>query len=805
MKDEKILKRWITYLAALGLPALIYMGVLMYVGNYPYGETGFSIWDMDLQYLDFFKWLKRVYSGEANIFYSFGKSLGDNPIGLYGFYLSSPFNLILIFFDDIQLFVVVLAGLKISFAGLACAIYIRNRFEKIDSVWLVLLSTCYALMSYNFKQISNIMWLDGAVIAPLLMLAVYKFIKTGKRRQLYITVFLSILSSWYVAYMCCLFSGIYFVYETIVCNKKFDLINILKSFVCYCATMILGVISTMFFFLPVIKQLLQGKGIEESKGFMVEFRCSVADVVKQLIPANADTQNSSLLILFCGTFVVVGIILFVISRKIEIKVKVVAILMLVMLVASAIFIPTENIWNGFRKVSSYYCRFSFVISFFMVHIAAAFYATCERKKYTWIVQMAVFILVVGELSYNANIYLSRYSVENVAEYKKYDTNMKSQIGELKRYDNSLFYRVDQDYTRGVKPGNYGGTYNEGLAYGFCPLASYSSTFNSLIVDFYVKCGYSETPRLIMHHEPILVSESLLGIKYLLGHMRALGYVPVEGLNQYNNKTVYENPYALSLGYMVDDKVNKKIKPTNSFEYQNRLISRMLGRDVKCFVKAESKLVSSDEKQMIWEVSSPKCKNVLYGYLPRRGVNKVNVHVNDQFRTYYSEWYSYKIFQISDSSNGEVQKVTMEGNIVNADKIDGVFYYLDMDEFAKAIAELKEHQMTVTKFADGKVKGDIELQEDGKLLLTIPYDLGWKAKVNGKKVKFTKSQDIFITMDLSKGKNHIELKYITPGLKKGVCITLFGMIIFVIWEILDKKGDVKNGREKNEKLKRNEQQ
>ena len=69
-----------TYIISMGLPAIILTGVLLFVENYPFGNNNFTLWDMDYQYLDFFQWLKRVFNGEANIAYSFGKSLGDNTI-----------------------------------------------------------------------------------------------------------------------------------------------------------------------------------------------------------------------------------------------------------------------------------------------------------------------------------------------------------------------------------------------------------------------------------------------------------------------------------------------------------------------------------------------------------------------------------------------------------------------------------------------------------------------------------------------------------------------------------------------------
>lgn len=171
----------ITYLISMGLPAIIFAGVLFCVGNYPFGDRNFTIWDMDYQYLDFFAWLKRVFNGDAGLTYSFGKSLGDNTIGLFSFYLSSPFNLLLIFFDNIQLFVVVLFATKIAFCGLTCSVYLRKRFDDIKPVFIVLLSVSYALMSYNLKQMTNIMWLDGAVFLPLMMLGVYRLVSEDKK------------------------------------------------------------------------------------------------------------------------------------------------------------------------------------------------------------------------------------------------------------------------------------------------------------------------------------------------------------------------------------------------------------------------------------------------------------------------------------------------------------------------------------------------------------------------------------------------------------------------------------------------
>lgn len=777
-------KNAITYMLSFLIPALLFGVVLFAVNNYPFGNKNFSTWDMNLQYVDFFSWYKRVLSGDASLFYSFGKSLGDNTAGLYAYYLSSPFNLLLLFFDDIQLFIVVIAVLKIAACGLTCSLYLRKRFETLHPLWIIILSSSYAMMSYNMKQISNIMWLDGAVFLPLIILGVYKLIKTGNRKVLFLSVAAAILSCWYTAYMCCLFSGIYFVYEKLL-QEKFSLKNFVKNYISpmlqYGLTMLLAVLSVMFFFLPMALQLLQGKGEAKITDFVFAVRCSLKEILMALIPSNAIIGNSSVLILYCGSFTLIGILLYCLCTKISYREKLLSIFLLCMLIASAVFIPTENIWNGFRRVFSYYCRFSFVICFFMIILAARFFNMIHYSRFTTCISFVCGVLAAAELVYNGQIYLRAY-YEDTVQYHAYVEEANKQMRALNEYDSSAFYRMDQSQSRGLREGNYLGTYNEGMAYGYSPLASYSSTYNSGIVDFYVKCGYSECNRLIMYHEPILVSDSLLGIKYVLSNSAPYGYQKVETGDTYNGKSIYENQYALSLGYPVPDTIYEDIESENSFEYQNRFLSNMLGRTVECFKEVEAQLVES-EGEMTWVMHSPACENILYGYLTRRGANKVDLYVDEEHRTYYSEWTSYKTVQISDDSAGEEHTVSMKGDIVSKKGIRGVFYYLDMEAFRQAVSELKESQFYPEVFEDGKVEGTYEAKEAGSLLLTVPYDSGWNVKCNGKKVKAVSAQGLFTVLPVEKGTNFISMYYVTPGLKTGILFSIIGIICFWGWELL----------------------
>ena len=213
--SQKLLKAISAFTLTSVLLILVY-----YIGAiYPFGDHALFKWDMELQYIDFFHWWHRVLHGQASMSYSLSKSLGDNAIGLTAYYLSSPFNLLLYFTDNIPLFVSIATVLKLASASLTVSVFLSYRFCDMKYIWNLLLSVSYGLMGYNLCQASNIMWLDGVIWLPLLMLGIWKLLSERRTFLLYLSVVFAIISNWYTAYMICLFSFFYFTYEAL---KKHD-------------------------------------------------------------------------------------------------------------------------------------------------------------------------------------------------------------------------------------------------------------------------------------------------------------------------------------------------------------------------------------------------------------------------------------------------------------------------------------------------------------------------------------------------------------------------------------------------------
>lgn len=91
------------YAAGFATAAALFALLLAWGGVYPFGPESFLTEDLKYQYIeyiDFFTWYRSVLFGEESLFYTFGTSLGSDTWALFSYYLASPFNLLVVFFDE---------------------------------------------------------------------------------------------------------------------------------------------------------------------------------------------------------------------------------------------------------------------------------------------------------------------------------------------------------------------------------------------------------------------------------------------------------------------------------------------------------------------------------------------------------------------------------------------------------------------------------------------------------------------------------------------------------------------------------
>lgn len=83
----------ITFCVAVIMTLIVYI----YIGIAPFGDNTLMIWDMQWQYSSFFSWFHELLWGNVDWKYSY-IGFGGNTMGLISYYLTSPLNIILLFF-----------------------------------------------------------------------------------------------------------------------------------------------------------------------------------------------------------------------------------------------------------------------------------------------------------------------------------------------------------------------------------------------------------------------------------------------------------------------------------------------------------------------------------------------------------------------------------------------------------------------------------------------------------------------------------------------------------------------------------
>ena len=90
-----------------------------------------------------------------------------------------------------------------------------------------------------------------------------------------------------------------------------------------------------------------------------------------------------------------------------------------------------------------------------------------------------------------------------------------------------------------------------------------------------------------------------------------------------------------------------------------------------------------------------------------------------------------------------------------------------------------------KFLDNGFSSNIISSDETLAIYQIPYDSGWVATNNGKKIDIEKVDNGFIAIKINKGKNNIKFTYVTPGLKIGMIISIISLVISISYIVYNK--------------------
>lgn len=193
-------------------PLIVLCAMLIFYkanGLYPFGENTIAWCDMDQQVIPLLMQFKDILSGKEGFFYSFKNAGGMNFFGVFFFFLSSPFSLLIAFVDkaDASSFANLLVMLKMCAVALTASIYLARKAPDAPLLNIAL-SVLYAYSGYTMMYYQNVIWLDIVYLFPLLLMGL-ELLQDGKKTLFILALTMSMVVNYYLGYMLVVFLLLY--------------------------------------------------------------------------------------------------------------------------------------------------------------------------------------------------------------------------------------------------------------------------------------------------------------------------------------------------------------------------------------------------------------------------------------------------------------------------------------------------------------------------------------------------------------------------------------------------------------------
>lgn len=618
------------------IPAAVMAAYFCYWGMGPFGSSTLLTVDLGQQYVDFFAYFRHtLLSHPSGLFYTFQKALGGEMFGVWTYYLMSPFNLILLLFSDKTLPSAIfwITVLKYGAAGLSFA-WLLMKTKVQNHLPVLAFSTSYALMGWMIANQLNLMWLDAVIILPLIIWGSIQLVDTGKMRTYVAWLAALLIINYYMAYMVCLFAGLFFLWYWL--SQTHSGKAAFSSLYRFIAGSVLAAGITAVTLLPTWYSLGISKNQYLQTNWSAKFEYFPPRMLAKFFIGsfNFSQMPKGTPNLFIGSLMVLGAILYFLQTTHPRKTRWLALTITVILAVSLCFEPLDLLWHGMQFPIWYPYRFSFVVSFWLIWLAAntlkpdfsptfkqlivpillctatvvyvwinvaqfsflsqnqmligslllvaAFCLIALPNKKTWFYQLAFVLFAVIEMTSSAATSLNRISYVTKPEYQNYQQVLSAQIAHVTDHDHS-WYRMTPTFMR---------TKNDPLSGQFNGGSVFSSTLEKSMPTFMGNMGEPDGDGFVTYSNGTLLSDSLLNMKYVIDRHTNSGTVGTNVVNPVSTRTdltgyqrvrkdgliaTYKNPYALPLGFLASNKIlsldNFTKDPT---QYQANLWSSLTG-------------------------------------------------------------------------------------------------------------------------------------------------------------------------------------------------------------------------------------
>ncbi len=388
------------YAAAFCIPALLVFISYVIFGVYPFGDRSVLTLDLNGQYVYYFENIRRSFWEGDGLLYSWSRNLSGGYQGVIGYYLASPFTFIVILMPRKLIIeaLMLMQLCKIGACGLTFAVF-AQKSKGVKPFTSVIFSTMYALSAFMVIQLIDPMWLDGPIFLPLIILGVEYLVDDGRKLNYIIPTALMFIANFYIGFMVAIFVALYFVYYVFFgTKKKFkDVGDHLKVWGRMILATAVVLMCSYIMIMPVYNALALGKFDFSHPDYSFKTMFNPVELLPTLLPnqyysvnVDEDTRMYGRPEIYCGVLAFVLAPLFFFNKKISRNRKIGTGLMLFVMFFSMWIKPLNMMWHGGQDPNWLPYRYSFIVSFILVAMAAEVFANLDEYKMSLKIPAAVF-------------------------------------------------------------------------------------------------------------------------------------------------------------------------------------------------------------------------------------------------------------------------------------------------------------------------------------------------------------------------------------------------------------------------------
>ncbi|MCI9449961.1 MAG: YfhO family protein [Clostridiales bacterium] len=594
------------FLAPFVLMALIYVAM----GVWPVSNNSALVLDLNAQYVYFLEKFRSIIAEGGSFLYSFERALGGEFMGIFAYYIASPFNLITLLFpkEFMTEALLLILLLKCGASGFTFGIFLHGtRGERRPTATLIF-STMYALSAFAVVMQHNLMWTDNIICLPLIMLGIDRIIKYRKAGTYTLFLAAAVLSNFYIGYMTCIFVAVYFFVRFFsLTREERNPLHIKAHFIRTLGRIgIFSLVAVMISAVVVFTayySLSFGKLEFSEPNFAPSQLYNFTDILSKIYFGSYDSvRPEGMPFLYCGMMMPLLAPLYFITPGIAPRKKIGAGVLMLFFTVSFNLTTADLIWHGFQKPNWLNARFTFIFVMVALIMAYEVFIRISRLGYGKVVACgAVLVLIL--------FILQALEVENLPTFRAvwasvgiiglYLAIMRFthagasskglsisaialviiMCGEMFAAGVVNLYALDEDvvfssrdsyrdfldpYIEAISENTDDGFYraeklkhrkpNDNFALGLRGLSNSTSTLNASVIDLLESFGFTSKSHWSKYVGGTLPSDSFFGIKYL--YVDSVNDKLPQYISDFYKKIgetdagieTYENPYALSVAF-----------------------------------------------------------------------------------------------------------------------------------------------------------------------------------------------------------------------------------------------------------------